>query len=70
MENYYEINVSLNGSHFFATDSRSIKTEKDLKKILPIIKEKFPEEEGYEIFCHYWEAAGNEVDVIDGKLFY
>lgn len=46
---YYEINVSLNGRHFFATAKRSITTTSDLKKVYPVIKAKFPEEEGYKI---------------------
>lgn len=46
---YYEINVSLNGRHFFATAPRSITTYTELKKVLPVIIEKFPASEGYEI---------------------
>ena len=46
---YYEINVSLNGRHFFATAKRSITTDSELKKVYPVIKSKFPEEEGYSI---------------------
>jgi hypothetical protein len=46
---YYEINVSLNGRHFFATAKRSITSQSDLKKVYPVIKAKFPEEEGFTI---------------------
>lgn len=46
---YYEINVALNNRHFFATDPRSITTIHDLRKVLPVIAEKFPESEGYSI---------------------
>lgn len=46
---YYEINVSLNGRHFFATAPRSITTYAELKKVLPVIIEKFPASEGYVI---------------------
>lgn len=43
----YEINIALNGIHFFATHERSITDDFELKKILPILIEKFPESEGY-----------------------
>lgn len=46
---HYEINVSLNGIHLFATHKRSVQTEKQLKKIYAIFKEKFPKSEGYNI---------------------
>ena len=46
---HYEINISLNGKHLFATDSRSIQNQAELEKVIPIFKEKFPESEGYKI---------------------
>lgn len=46
---YYEINISLNGRHLFATAKRSITTNSELKKVYPVIKSKFPKEEGYSI---------------------
>lgn len=46
---YYEINVSLNGRHFFATAERSIQRAEDLKKVFVILDDKFPESEGYEL---------------------
>lgn len=45
----YEINIALNGIHFFATHERSITNVFELKRILPILIEKFPESEGYTI---------------------
>lgn len=45
----YEINVALNGRHFFATHERSIVSLEDLKKIYPILSAKFPEVEGFNI---------------------
>ena len=59
---YYEINVSLNGSHFFATAERSITGEWELNKVLPVIKEKFPESEGYEISVTFWEKIGKPIE--------
>lgn len=45
----YEINVALNGRHFFATHERSIVSLEDLKKVYPILSAKFPEAEGFNI---------------------
>lgn len=46
----YEINVSLNGRHFFAIDSRSIGDEAKLDKVYATFKEKFSENEGFELY--------------------
>lgn len=46
---YYEINVSLNGVHFFATHKRSLTDERKMQEVLEVFKEKFPESEGYRI---------------------
>lgn len=62
MQNYYEINVALNGFHFFATDPRSCQTEKQYKELLKIIKEKFPESEGYHVTATYWDCSGKILD--------
>lgn len=60
---YYEINVSLNGKHFFATDKRSITNKDSLKKVYKVLKEKFPHEEGYDIIVSYNETIGKYVDM-------
>lgn len=60
---YYEINVALNGQHFFATDKRSITTSWKMKEIYELFKEKFPKEEGYKIEVTYWETVGKRVDI-------
>lgn len=60
---YYEINVSLNGRHFFATDKRSITTKRALKEVYPIIKEKFPQEEGYDILVSHTKTTGRYIDM-------
>lgn len=46
---YYEINVALNGKHFFATHKRSVTSDIELNKLVLIFAIKFPEDEGYEI---------------------
>lgn len=60
---YYEINVSLNGQHLFATDKRSITNKIALKVIYNIFKEKFPQEEGYSIMVSQWETTGKYIDM-------
>ena len=46
---YYEVNIAKNGRHFFATASRSITNDKDLKAVIECFKEKFPPSEDYSI---------------------
>lgn len=60
---YYEINVALNGQHFFATDKRSIANRTSLEKVYKVLKEKFPAEEGYDILVSYYETVGKYIDM-------
>lgn len=60
---YYEINVSLNGNHLFATADRSITTINKAKRVYELFKEKFPESEGYKIDVTYWEKTGRLVEM-------
>lgn len=46
---YYEINVSLNGVHFFATHKRSLTDNRKMQEVLDVFKKKFPDSEGYRI---------------------
>lgn len=65
---YYEINVSLNGRHFFATDKRSITTKRALKEVYTVFKEKFPQEEGYELLVSCMETKGKYLDMEEEEL--
>jgi hypothetical protein len=49
----YEINIALNGSHFFATHQRSITDEETLIAVFEVLNLKFPSEEGYHITVSY-----------------
>lgn len=60
---YYEINISLNGKHLFATAERSITTLWELKKIYKLLAEKFPESEGYKITVTYYEKIGKPINM-------
>ena len=60
---YYEINIALNGKHFFATAPRSCTRQSDLIKVMNVLKEKFPSKEGYEITVTHWQSRGTQVDM-------
>lgn len=65
--NGYEINVAKKDSrgmwrHLFATDTRSLHTEKDAKELYELFKKKFPESEGYNILVTCWETLGHSVE--------
>ncbi len=49
IQNHFEINVSLNGRHLFATAERSCVERRKLNEVAKIIQEKFPKSEGYQI---------------------
>lgn len=58
---YFEINVSHNGRHFFATAERSIWDMTKLKQVYYTLKKKFPTSEGYEISVTKYENSGRRV---------
>ena len=60
---YYEINVSFNGQHLFATNERSIRDTQKLEDVYKILKEKFPAEEGYHINVTRYETTGRFIDM-------
>lgn len=60
---YYEITVSVNGRHLFATAERSIIADWQLANIYEIFKTKFPTEEGYKISVTKWEKTGKFIEM-------
>lgn len=58
---YYQINVSLNGIHFFETDKYSITNKTTMENVYKVFKEKFPAEEGYDILV--WDMTGKFIDM-------
>lgn len=58
---FYQINVSLNGQHFFETDINSIPNKTTMEKVYKVFKEKFPIEEGYDILV--WDKVGKFIDM-------
>lgn len=59
----YEINVSQNGKHVFATADRSIVTEAECKKVAKLFEKVFPKEEGYEINVTCWRRTGECINL-------
>lgn len=65
---HYEINVSLDGYHFFATHERSITSKEKLKKLKTTFQEKFPKSEGYMLSFTRYETRGyleNDLTLVD-----
>lgn len=56
---YYEINVSLMGRHFFATDKRSATSKYAAVTLYRDFKKRFPQAEGFEISVTYYELTGH-----------
>ena len=67
---YYEINVSMNGKHLFATADRSITTRAKLKTVYELFLEKFPESEGYKLSVTEWDMIGKPLIDKDGNFIY
>lgn len=64
MQSHYEINVSLNGRHFFATAPRSCVSEFEAKRVHTEIVARFPASEGFEVSCTYWQASGQRISFL------
>ena len=55
---WYEINVSKDGKHYFATHKRSITTVDRAIEIRDRLKQAMPEEEGFEYTITQWQTTG------------
>lgn len=60
---YYEINVSKNGRHYFATHERSIGTENKCRELVAKFRAAFPESQGYSVTASRYEHRGIRLDV-------
>ena len=58
---WYEINVSKDGKHYFATHERSITTIDKAVEIRDRLKASMPEEEGFEYSITQWQKTGVEI---------
>ena len=59
---HYEINISLNGLHYFATASRSLTTETQAISVHKKLLLAFPVSEGYKLTVSYHRASSRFVD--------
>lgn len=64
---YYEINVSLNGVHFFATAPRSLTTLSHCTRVYDELRQALTPEKGYEIMVRQWDTVGTRVDMSDPR---
>lgn len=60
---WYEINVSINGQHFFATAERSITTRSKAQSVARLFLKKFPPSEGYALTVSMREQTGSGIDL-------
>lgn len=51
---YYEINVALDGKHFFATHPRSITDENQVVAVYEALRERFKPQDGFDITATRW----------------
>lgn len=61
MEGYYEICVSLDGRHVFATAPRSIRTKADLARVWAHMVAAFGGSD-YKLTVTHWQAGGFNVE--------
>lgn len=66
---HYEINIALNGMHFFGTHERSIRDDYALKRVYGEMKKRFPESEGFSVTVCQYRTSGRSVNPDDIKLF-
>lgn len=59
---YYEINVSLNGKHYFATAERSLTDKETAVNMAIHFKFLFPEKDGYLVDLKSTEKTWKEVN--------
>lgn len=65
MFDHYSVNVSLNGQHFFATAPHSCRDKVDLDHVLPVLKDRFTEADGFKITVTRWTFRGEaQVDLV------
>lgn len=60
---HYEINVTFEGQHFFATSERSITSLSRLVMVASVLRYKFPESQGFNISLTRWENTGKTLEL-------
>ena len=59
---HFEINVSLNGRHYFATAERSLRDEASARKAAEDFSRRFPEHEGFSVTVTRYETVGRQME--------
>ncbi|NKC48120.1 hypothetical protein I6H96_02530 [Brucella anthropi] len=62
MQSYFEIYVSLNGTHFFATAPRSCITQDAAEGVAKEIRSRFPEADGFKVSVTHYRCSGHTCD--------
>jgi len=62
---FYEINVSKDGDHLFATHERSLQSRRETRELLKLLKQKFPESEGYKLQVTGMSTGGVILETLD-----
>lgn len=62
MVDYTRINVSKDGQYLFATEQGRLTYNCEAKRVYKLLKEKFPENEGYKVSVIKWRAIGAKPD--------
>lgn len=68
MQSHYEINVALNGRHFFATAERSAVNPHQYNLLLTVLQQKFPASEGFSITAAYYECVGHTQSIDPARI--
>lgn len=63
MQSHYEINVSLDGRHLFATAPRSCVTKRDAQTVYRQLAKRFPESEGFAISVTFADCVNRGVSL-------
>ena len=58
MQSYFEVNVTLNGQHFFATAERSITDSDKAKHVVLELLKRFPKSDGFQVSVSYEKCIG------------
>ena len=62
MVDYTKITVSKDGKYLFATEQGHLTYPGEAKRVYKLLKEKFPESEGYKLAVIEWRVRGIEPD--------
>ncbi len=58
---HFNINVTYNGQHLFATADHSITNTYELRKVYEHFQKKFPKSENYSLEVTLWELIGQTI---------